>query len=96
MNGPKSEAQRIGTAAQPFSDTSKTLPHGKPRRPASVPGHLIPQAESDMPQEPEPSSTDAVFVIACLLIVLICFVMLMSDFAAMILRESIERFMFRG
>lgn len=49
-----------------------------------------------MPKQPEPTGTDAAFVVACLLVVLICFIALMSDFAAMVLREVCARLMFRG
>jgi len=49
-----------------------------------------------MPKQPEPTGTDVAFVIACLLIVLICFIALMCDFAAMIVRETLARLMFRG
>lgn len=49
-----------------------------------------------MPQKPEPTGTDAAFVVVCLLIVLGCFIALMSDFAAMILREVCARLMFHG
>jgi hypothetical protein len=53
-------------------------------------------SEPDMQKEPEPSGTDAVFVVVCLLIALIWFVSLMVDATQEMLREALARFMFHG
>jgi hypothetical protein len=42
-----------------------------------------------MRKEPEPSGTDAIFVVVCLLVVVACFVALMVDVSQEMLREML-------
>jgi hypothetical protein len=48
-----------------------------------------------MRKEPEPSGTDAVFVVVCLLIVFAWFVSIMVDVTQDMLREALARFTLR-
>jgi hypothetical protein len=49
-----------------------------------------------MRREPEPTGTDAVFVVVCLLIVFVWFASVMLDVTQDMMREALARFVFRG
>jgi hypothetical protein len=49
-----------------------------------------------MQREPEPSGTDAVFVVVCLLMIAAWFVAIMLDVTYDMAREALARMTFRG